>query len=671
MSLILATNRLDENTTRQSTEKPSNFKNFFRSPIEIEPDSEIAVQSVKIQRSGNVVINEDDFFCHYFGTLPETINDYDGLTCFSRTIKPRAGAYSLAGYETEIQRSLNEQYDDPRTFGGYIVDAHTNASGEELGLEISCVDKGEADTNRIGADMSARPTFNLSNPYEWYMDGDDGGDIINPSNGFTYTAASGSATFTRTASASGVLSDSRAVGILAGVPFGLNLGEFIVEVNNASAGPYVVGLSRPQIQIESHKNYVSSDEIRHFGIRDIDYETNPRENNNTWWLDSEGQETIKGTYEMYDYAFCLDEADNITIAERVFDADYEVSVMQELSYWDNPFPGSTGAKLTKAEFHASWDGIRFLGQGDQLELYFKQKGKTTYDRVVGQYSESPGQSFNPIGSTSYALYPQFNVQSGSVKITKYEGYTEKYNYPSFTAGSGFTRYTSGDDCFSNEALTSLDAEPWIQLKPNLASNSITSVVELADSSDQKLKHEDVVGDYVYSDLNTEDGVNFVHLFTINRFTRPNRNDTLLNGQQFPNMSGRLGYLDRTFLISNSTDGYADGDDTLTIKFTSTSELNKTAVASFIRIPNLTHRSYNGGQSGLSKILYQVPQFANGGNQYGSLYFEPGEKTYVKLHNPSKIILNMLQVQIVDAQEREMDSLSGDTQIVFHVRKSRM
>ena len=87
MSLIVATSRIDENTLPGS-ETPSNFKNFFRSPIEIEADSEIAVQSVKVQRTGNITIEEDDFFCHYFGTLPETINDYDSLTCFSRTIKP-------------------------------------------------------------------------------------------------------------------------------------------------------------------------------------------------------------------------------------------------------------------------------------------------------------------------------------------------------------------------------------------------------------------------------------------------------------------------------------------------------------------------------------------------------------------------------------------------------
>ena len=677
MSLIVATNRIDENTTPQASEKPSNFKNFFRSPIEIEPNSEIAVQSVKIQRSGNVVVGGDDFFCHYFGTLPETINDVDSLTCLSRTIKPKEGAYSLSGYEKEIQRALNEQYDDPRTFGNYSVSAHTNASGEELGLEISCVDRGEADTNDIAnSAISAEPTFNIANPYSYY----DGNASIADSNGFTFNASSGSATFTRTAANAVILSDSRAVGILTGIPFGLNDGEFKVEVNSASAQPFAVGLSRPQIQAETYENSlitasdVSSVSRRYSGVRGLDERTAPLENNELYIINASGNYgQIRGPYEMYDYVFIQDESDNITIAERVYVPDHEVYQLQELAYWENGFTGSTGSKLTKAQFHASWDGVEFKGKGDEIELFFKRNGSSVADKVVSStLNEGPGNSFNPIGSTTYALYPQMNVCEGSLKITKYEGPgITTYKYPTFETGTGFTRYTPGDDMFSNEAVVEVAEEKHINVTRTLASNSVDSVVTRCDESAQKLIHSEVDGDYVYSNLNSDDGVDFVHILTVNRFTLPNTNDTLSQGQAFPNMGGKLGFRDRAFLISNDDAGYVSGDDTLTIKFTSTSELNKTNIASFIRIPNLTHKSFNGGQSGLSKIIYQLPQFANGGNQYGSLYFEPGEKTYVKLHNPSKMILNMLQVQVVDSHEKELDSLTGDTQIVFHVRQSKM
>ena len=201
---------------------------------------------------------------------------------------------------------------------------------------------------------------------------------------------------------------------------------------------------------------------------------------------------------------------------------------------------------------------------------------------------------------------------------------------------------------------------------------------MADGSYQKSIHSkispDPSGEYAYAGMNSANGVDYSHVLTINKPTFDNNTlDTTIGTQTGGsiNMGARLGFKDRVFLVSNDTDGFQSGDDSLTIKFTSTGELEKSDISSFIRIPNLTHKSFNGGQSGLSKIVYQLPQFSNDGRQYGPLHFEPGEKTYVKLHNPAPMLLNQVDIQIVDSQERELNSLTGITQVVFHIRKSRM
>ena len=64
-------------------------------------------------------------------------------------------------------------------------------------------------------------------------------------------------------------------------------------------------------------------------------------------------------------------------------------------------------------------------------------------------------------------------------------------------------------------------------------------------------------------------------------------------------------------------------------------------------------------------------FSNDGRQYGALHFEPGEKTYVKLHNPAPMLLNQLDIQIVDGEEKELETLTGTTQVVFHIRQAKM
>ncbi len=681
MSLIIATSRIDENTKPGD---PSNFKNFYRSPIEIEPDSEIAVQSVKVQRTGNITIETDDFFSHYFGVDPEVINGYDSLTSFSRKINPDRGTYSLSGFATKIQNSLNTQYDDPRTFGGYLVTAHTNASGEEKGFDMKCVDKGSASgaAKDVSGSLTAQATYNLS--AKLY---DLSASALEPSDGFNWTPATG--VFEKDTG-----STNLGIGILKGAPFGLNQGRFIAEVKSASGSPYSVGLTRPDIQIETPKNSLVPASDSYYRANAMKNLFSP--NVYSPVLDFENENRIDRAIgdEMYDYVFMLDADDNITIAERVHlppqennglivnyldhpDLDLPSGAeftLQEIKYWDNAFTGSTGAKLTKAEFHASWDGVMFQGKGDEIELYFKQNGKAVYDKVVGStFANEAGKCFNPIGSTTYALYPQINIESGSMKITKFESSNaiDSYKYPTFVNGV----YTSGDDAFSNEVLAGYNKIPWIKITKDFASSSIDNLVYLCDSSYQKNEHglieNDPAGDYAFVGLNSASGVDYKHLLTMNRFSQPNILDTITFAQSFPNMSGRLGFEDRAFALSNSTAGYVAGDDTLTITFTSPNPLQKTALASYIRIPNLTHKSFNGGQSGLSKIVYQLPQFSNDGRQYGALHFEPGEKTYVKLHNPSSMILNMLQVQIVDSQEKELNSLTGDTQVVFHIRKSRM
>tara|TARA_R110000782_G_scaffold35190_3_gene84208 strand:- start:1398 stop:3413 length:2016 start_codon:yes stop_codon:yes gene_type:complete len=670
MSLIVATSRIDENTLPQASEKPSNFKNFFRSPIEIEADSEIAVQSVKVQRTGNITIEEDDFFCHYFGIDPRDYQKYTELTSFSRTIKIPRGTYSLSGYEKQVQDALNLQYDDPRTFGGYGVDIHTNASGEELGLDIQCVDKGSATGKDFHASLGSTPTYNIANPYSYWED-----DEIEKSSKFTWTPATGIFLSTEEST---TLNNSESIGMLTGFPFGLNGGKFIVEtaVAMATDDPLCIGLSRPQIQIESDTNatLAQTEDQRWRGIEQLDDKTYPAEQNQTKWKTYNDEAEIEGTWEMYDYVFAVDDEDEITIAQRVWNEDQGVSQMQEIDYWNNAYTNSPGtAKLTKAQFVATWDGIQFVGVGDEVELYFKEKGKAVFNKVVSSSFAvgAPGTCFSPIGSACYALYPQLNIGDGSVHITKYDSSNtlNQYKFPVFTVGAT-GGYLAGDDAFSNEGFYGLSAEPYILgTGRTLCSTTIQSFVFTADSSFQKLPINELPGDYIFALLNSGKGVDYTHLFTMNKFTPPERLDTLFPSQEYPNMSGKLGFVDRAFIISNNTDGYVTGNDTLTVIFTSTGQLQKTATGSFIRIPNLTHRTFNGAQSGISKIIYQLPQFANDGRQFGALYFEASEKTYVKLHNTAPMILNMLQVQIVDAQERELNSLTGDTQVVFHVRKA--
>lgn len=682
MSLIITSNRLSENSGtargQLGTENPADYKNFFRSPIEIEPDSEIAVESVKVERNGNIQLNDNSYFCHYWGRDEgDSVGAYEDLNQISRNIPLKAGTYNFDSYQQHIEEQMDVQYGDPRIYGSNSVTWRTNAStGVPEGLNIRILQRGSASGSEVSASLTAQTVYNLQAPNKPSKKSDE------------YTWTPGTGVIAKTGLFQTQFGNASAVVQLKGRPFGLNQGRFDVSVISASTQRWAVGLSRPQIQYYRSKNYF---EPRGDVILNLDRETEAHKRGGRKIIDADGDEFYAGPYETYDYAVIQSEGvgqSEIMVVQRAYDDITGLSRMEELEYWNVP-GGLAGLsdRMSYSDFYASFDGIRFEGSGDEIKLYFKDKKKTTYQQVLGSnLQDKPGRSFTPIGDTSYALYPMFNLGSGSMTVTKFESNftSDIYRYPTFTrTNPQGNQYTPGDDMFSNQGhygATNAAMLPggrrfWGSLAGNLPSGRelvADNVVAKVDSSGVKYLWTSGAQDlatYGYVGI-ADNGVRFDHILTMNTISKNNPYNTLMPSQEFPNMSEKLGYFSRSLAIQTSGEGYVDGDGTRDITFRSPSSPALVNKSAFIRLPNLTHKSFNGAQSSISKIVYQVPQFTNDGRQFGPLYFAPGEKTYIALRNPSSILLNDISVQFVEANEKVVDSFTGSSQVVFHIRKRK-
>jgi hypothetical protein len=86
----------------------------------------------------------------------------------------------------------------------------------------------------------------------------------------------------------------------------------------------------------------------------------------------------------------------------------------------------------------------------------------------------------------------------------------------------------------------------------------------------------------------------------------------------------------------------------------------------VRVSALNVRSYNGVQSGISKILYTLPRFSDGRSS-GRLHITPHEKTYLALNNTNTLHMNDIQVEFVNSDETLAKDLTDKSYVAFHIK----
>lgn len=135
-----------------------------------------------------------------------------------------------------------------------------------------------------------------------------------------------------------------------------------------------------------------------------------------------------------------------------------------------------------------------------------------------------------------------------------------------------------------------------------------------------------------------------------------------------NMASILGFNSHSVLDDNYAFEEISGNNVQYVNDTQPDLLDYGSM--FVRLDNFTQKSYNAGTGRPSKILYHMPRFDTSNRDIGSaLYFEPQQRSYVKFNNPDKLTLNELNISFCDNQERLVEDLVGQTIVVLHIRPS--
>ncbi len=87
---------------------------------------------------------------------------------------------------------------------------------------------------------------------------------------------------------------------------------------------------------------------------------------------------------------------------------------------------------------------------------------------------------------------------------------------------------------------------------------------------------------------------------------------------------------------------------------------------YVRLTGLTFESQNGAVQGPSRIIQPLARFTDN-KTFGRMHFVPPERTYLKLHNPHKLMVQEIQIDIVNADETIATDLQAITYVTLHVR----
>ena len=615
MSLIICSNEIPGSGVRASEfQAPFSFHNHLEQPLRIPPDSEVAVQSLKINKEGSISISPATVWYEYFGV--ELTNDNkDKTTSTSHYVDfnidgPREATVDSCARDF-ISPALNRGVPNPETFGLAAAVPKRDAGGNDF----------------EGWDMTFQQRTNASGinnrPSNWV-------------NKFGTSGLAGGLSFNsaaHTLTATGKTGSARALNQAIGTttPLALNNGVFEVDLTglkqdgqNVSWG---VGLTRCQTKagvVNTLYNPLATDNF--FPEIECDFLVGGFQDPGT-------------TSNRYLYAYHLvEESDN-----PLYDGDRPLS-MKKIDYRNNGdftdyynwSTNSANEQLEKLRYTVNNEDIKVeVYSGDQ------KKYLTVLDTTGANATKN--KRFKPVCDTCRNLYPFIFVQgkpAGSqpfITIDSWAGRTI----------SGFTYGSPLNDWWGYLASVNLQ-DTLGKAVDTRQYNQFDAVNIATEHAFKGITGGGLFEDYVYKLIVAEDKDLYVPT-------------------ERANAAVFLGYKDEEVVPPNSfnASGVAQflSEDAPALK--STTNI-------FVRLNNYNVKSYNAGQSAASKIIYAAPRFSTGtAESTGALFFESPERVYIDLNNPSELVSNMFDISIVNEDNTLATDLRGKSVVVLHIRQKKV
>ena len=635
MSLIVTSNKTEENQPEFSNAfQPYSYQNRLLNTMKIPPNSEVALQSAKINKNGLFVLDRANAnFCTWFNPPIGSVEhpDLENTTTqpFRATIGAgeafRAGGKTERNIEdmrTDIQKGLNQatfhpSLIDSATTTTNIVSTVYNAAANQTfeGFKFTST-QSKANTTRskgdiVWSDISKNNAYPINQP--------SAGAITGTGDGGYYAQ-------------------------VREMPLSQNGGEvkfdFTGSQLGAGAGGWMCGLSR----INKKREISGSDDYDYCPNYFDDTFRATRDSLVIPWKEPEGcnqnwyADFAVIRWDDYLYVF--------QSGARTQGGNRGGNTMNPVEYYgahNANFPNiyDIGANGD------AYDEIKFTLDNEEMKIEIGKAGafKLLCDFTTLQAAGAEKREcLNPVNATEWAMYPVAAGDSlGGQKIMKIESIDHYTNYPKWDEALYYNYDWWGWSQHYNETAfcKSLEERDW-----NNYNKTVSGI-----NGDGLLKPEltaaGYMGEYVNSIITQK---------------------SVIYGKATDQCSTQetLGFLG----ASPSLPTVVPAGDGIIINQSAQAPKLISNVSLFIRLNNFTQQTMNARQGTVSKIIAHLPRFDNSGNETGGLYFEPHEKTYLALNNPDTLFINSFDIDFVYENETLCTALTGKSIVCLHIRPTK-
>ena len=646
MSLLITSSSEGAGQTNQiGISVPYQFRNNLKNPLIIEPLSEIAVESVKLNRMPQIDYEGSMVANLWFGERLVEDGLENSLSYFIPCENTIDQGTSPLDFTDKFKKILQENYSCHPEIDSQNLDVNLvlDAAGGLKGFQFLIPVLGgvpAASTIPSAATRTQEDTL-LSDGVLEYSVGGAGSGILN---------ASGDNTF-------GQLQPINAQG----GPLSLNNGSCTYD-NRGVTGGYTIGVSRP-IGVISDAGFLESQDASVLFGEDKS-SANGVGRFPDGYMDYCAQDDGDGFVRLF-HCVC----DGVGFAGGEPRAE-----MQEIRYYQkaasefrsNNADNSSFATGTP-QLSSKVPEITFRANGESMEILF---GASIAAKAITVNASTKSQVPKPIGQTAWKMYPTVCLweDGDTVDLKVYECRTGTTIYNNQPENSWVTRCTIptilgnglGLDQYAQLDAGVVPTPPWNNALSWPNSVDFRPAYQILDAGSKNTSAlTGLRTRRVISASNIDDYETIIIAGPSERYM-PRRIQ-----EWQPNAMEALGF---------SPFGINPLDPKVTDFGCSFQSPTRPSMMSqhstFVRVPTLTHETYNFGTGNPSKILYQVPRFDNAGTETGALYFQNPDKTFIDLNNTTELRVTDLDVHMVRKDERFAKDLTGSTEVVFHVRKKK-